>query len=97
MKQSKHWTHDMYRQVLDEYPFKGQNLAKEMGVNADTLQHKATILGASCHYDITDEEKGLITRYGRTLGQATIFLMPDHTPAEIRKALCDAKHWQSQY
>lgn len=92
MKQTKTWTYPMYRQVIDEYPFKGTALAKEMGVNMTTLEEKAQKLDVSCSYELTPEETEYVKRYGRTLGKATVFLMPNHTPTEINRALCDVLH-----
>lgn len=91
MKHSNVWTYGMYKKVLDEYPFKGNALAQEMGVAKATLQDKADKLGVSSVSLFTEEEVRYLSMYGRTLGSASIFLMPNHTNIEVNKALCELR------
>ena len=91
MKYGNVWTYSMYKKVLDEYPFKGNALASEMGVAKATLQDKAEKLGVSPVSVFTDDEVVTLSMYGRTLGKATMFLMPSHTALEVSKALCELR------
>lgn len=91
MKHGNVWTYGMYRQVLEEYPFKGNALAQEMGVAKATLQDKADKLGVSSVSVFTEEETRMLSMYGRTLGRAAMFLMPNHTSIEVDRALCELR------
>lgn len=88
MKPSVIWTYEMYQRVEDEYPFKGTALAKELGVTKSALIDKVAKLGVSYATPFSEEEENNILRHGRKLREATIFLMPNRTPAEIHQALC---------
>ncbi len=88
MKPSNIWTYSMYKAVLDKYPFQGVKLAKELNVTKIALTEKADRLGVSNVSRFTSEERELLSVYGRSLGKASMFLMPDHTATEIERELC---------
>lgn len=88
MKPSVIWTYEMHQRVLDEYPFKGTALAKELGVTKSALIDRATRLGVRYNEQFTDEEEQLLLRHGRKLKEAAIFLMPSRSAAEVHNALC---------
>lgn len=88
MKNNKTWTYQMYKKVLDQYPFKGEALAEEMDVSKSMLNDKAATLRCTFNQELTKEEKSMIRLYGRKLGDACMFLMPNRTQAEVHRELC---------
>lgn len=88
MKPSVIWTYEMYQRVMDEYPFKGTALAKELGVTKSALIDKAAKLGVEYNTPFSEDEERELVRHGRKLKEAAIFLMPNRTPEEIHRALC---------
>lgn len=89
MKPSVIWTYEMHQRVLNEYPFKGTALAKELGVTKSALIDRAARLGVRYNEAFTPEEEQALLRHGRKLKEATIFLMPNRSVSEVHNALCE--------
>lgn len=82
------WTWGEYDLIRKEYPSMGTDLVTKLeGRSVDTLTQKADRLEVNTDRPFTETERALAEQYGKSLGTALMFLMPDRTPYEVAELL----------
>lgn len=84
----QNWSWHDYDLVYKQYPFKGVEVKDELADRTPTsIMTKAKRLGVSTDCPLTEAERELISKYGKDLGTALIFILPERTTEEIKEAL----------
>lgn len=88
LSQASHWTYDEYDCVYRKFPIFGVDFcAKEINRSIDTIENKARALGVSPYKEFTEQEIKVAKEYGKRLGQALMFLLPNRTSWEVSELL----------
>ena len=83
-----YWTWDEYTIVREEYPERGVAIIDKLpSRSATNIESRAERLGTRLKTPFTDYEKELAKKYGPTLQEALIFLLPKRSPVEIKELL----------
>lgn len=85
---STHWTWNEYDIVRKEYPERGVEIADKLpSRSATNIESRAERLCTRIKTPFTDFEKELAKKYGPSLQEALIFLLPKRSPVEIKELL----------
>ena len=84
----KQWSYADYDKLYNEYPTRDVvTLAKEMGVSVSNLVDRACTLNIHNMKEPEQKELELAKSYGKALGSAMIFLLPERTPQECKELM----------
>lgn len=88
MDNNANWSLQEYTVVYNEYPFSGPvPIADKLNRTVNSVVGKAIKLGVEMPKEFTPEEKHLAEVYGKQLGSALIFLLPNRTVVEVGELL----------
>lgn len=86
--QSKPWTYADLDMLYKEYAYSDtEELAKKMNRTVQSVESKALHLNLYKSVSFTNTEKKTAEMFGKELGTALIFLMPDRTVTEVEVLL----------
>lgn len=81
---ANNWNWCDYDYLRKEYPLSVKKTFEHFSdTKPATIQTRALRIGACAFVPFTQEEKALAEAYGKTLGSALIFLLPNRTPSEV--------------
>lgn len=82
------WTWDEYDTLRSCYPNMGVDITSKIeGRSIVNIESRAEKLNTHIKQPFTEEELYLAKYYGKTLGDAVIFMMPQRSPVEIKELL----------
>lgn len=88
MENNTNWSLQEYSVVYNEYPFTGPvPIADKLNRTVNSVVGKAIKLGVEMPKPFTSEEKVIASTYGKSLGTALIFLLPNRTVIEVSELL----------
>lgn len=88
MEKGTPWSFEEYDYLYKNYPTMGaEAVAEQLGRSVNSVRTKAERLMLWEHVGFQPEEISLIKSYGKHLGTAMIFLMPNRTTHDIKGML----------
>ena len=82
------WTWAEYDTIRKHYPKEGKKVVRMLNNRSvSALESRAIKINTFEHVEFTEEEVKLAKKYGKCMGKALMFMLPDRTPYEIEDLL----------
>ena len=89
MSDQNNWTFDECKTVFDDFTIQGASTLQLLkGRSYAATVEKAKHMGLEEQKPFTTEELDFIKAYAPSLGTAVCFMLPGHSPEEIRIKIC---------